>query len=311
VSGKATRRASPVAKLPLQSAAVTDNVWTVQRLLEWTAPFFTRKGVDSPRLCAELLLAHVLGIPRIKLYTDYQRALTPDELAKYRDLVRRAGEDEPVAYLTGNAHFFNLELDVTPDVLIPRPDTEVLVEQAISVARSQPDWQPLHVLDLCTGSGCVAAAIAANLKTARVWAVEISPAALAVAGRNIQKLGLADRTTLTQGDLYAPVDGQQFHLILANPPYIRSGQIASLDKSVKDYEPIAALDGGADGLAIHRRIWAGAADRLVGGGHLLLEIAFDQGPAALAVLAEYPALANGRILKDHAGNDRVVAAKRA
>src|SRR5438874_92082 len=129
--------------------------WTIRRLLEWTAGFFARKHIDPARLSAELLLSHVLGVPRIKLYTDYERALGDAQLAKFRALVQRAGECEPIAYLTGRAHFFNLEFDVTPDVLIPRPDTETIVENVLQIARHETDMQQPRVLDLCTGSGCI------------------------------------------------------------------------------------------------------------------------------------------------------------
>jgi release factor glutamine methyltransferase len=205
-----------------------------------------------------------------------------------------------------------LELDVTRDVLIPRPDTEVLVENVIRLARTY-EWASPRILDLCAGSGCVAVAVAANLKSAAVTAVEISAAAAVVARRNVSKLKLDSRVVLVEGDLYAPLngrpDGDRFHVIAANPPYIQTAGIAQLDKSVRDFEPIVALDGGPDGLSIHRRIWAGASDRLLDGGHVVLEIAFDQAAAALAALAEYPALTDARILKDYAGRDRVIAAR--
>jgi len=286
------------------------DAWTIRRLLEWTKPFFERKDVDSPRLSAELLLSHVLGVARIKLYTDYDRPLNETQLAAYRELVRRAGEQEPVAYLTGRAHFFNLELDITRDVLIPRPDTETLVEQALAVIKSQPGLDSPRVLDLCTGSGCVAAAIASRIKLACVVAVDISPKAVEVAKQNISRLGYAQRVTVLHGDLYEPlaqlVDRQPFNLIAANPPYIASGIIETLDKSVKDYEPHSALDGGPDGLDIHRRILAGLPDRLLPGGHVFLEIAFDQGEAAKQ-LAVDAGLAGVRIIKDFGGHDRVVA----
>src|SRR4051812_6254331 len=129
--------------------------WTVRRLLEWTAPFFARRDVDSPRLSAELLLSHVLRVPRIRLYTDYERPLTEKDLTTFRELVRRAGEQEPIAYLTGKAHFFNLEFDVTRDVLIPRPDSETVVENVLQLARHQGGFESPRVLDLCTGSGCI------------------------------------------------------------------------------------------------------------------------------------------------------------
>ncbi|HEX4052753.1 MAG TPA: peptide chain release factor N(5)-glutamine methyltransferase [Tepidisphaeraceae bacterium] len=292
----------------------TEGTWTVRRLLEWTSPFFTRKGVDSPRLSAELLLAHVLAIPRIKLYTDYERVLDPQHLSAYRELVRRAAEDEPVAYLTGRAHFFSLEFHVTRDVLIPRPDTETLVENVIQLIRHQPGLESARILDLCTGSGCVAAAIAHNVKGAVVVATDISEKAVAIACENLKGLGLADRVTVEQGDLFAPLDRladrQPYHLLVANPPYIPTSQIPQLERSVREYEPLAALDGGPDGLAFHRRILAESPGRLVPGSHIFLEIAFDQADAARRLAGEYPGFTDVRILKDHAGHDRVLTARR-
>ena len=295
-----------------RTMAQPDGPWTVRKTLEWTTAFFTRKGVDGPRLSSELLLAHVLACPRIKLYTDYERALSDADRNRLRDLVSRAGEHEPIAYLTGKAHFFNLEFEVTRDVLIPRPDTETLVENVIQTVRRHLVLQTPRVLDLCTGSGCVAAAIAHSLKNTVVLATEISPAAAAVARRNIEKLGLPGRVVVEEGDLFEPlgriVDAQPFDLIVSNPPYIASGQIASLDRSVRDYEPLAALDGGIDGLALHRRILAEGPKRLNAGGRLFLEIAFDQGPLARGVAAGYEGWEDVRVLKDHAGHDRVLTA---
>src|SRR5688572_20253122 len=163
--------------------------WTVRRILEWTAGYFTRKAVDAPRLSAELLLSHVLAAPRIKLYTEYDRPLSEGELGRMRELVQRAAEEEPIAYLTGRAHFFNLEFEVTRDVLIPRPDTETLVENVLQTVRHQPGLEAPRVIDLCTGSGCIAAAVAHHLKSATVVATDISQAAVVVARRNVERLG--------------------------------------------------------------------------------------------------------------------------
>src|SRR3954468_3962338 len=176
--------------------------WTVRRILEWTSGYFTRKELDAPRLSAELLLSHVLSVPRIKLYTEYERPLTENELLRMRTLVQRATEEEPIAYLTGRAHFFNLEFEVTRDVLIPRPDTETLVENVLQTVRHQPGMESPRVIDLCTGSGCIAAAIAHHLKSSVVLATDISPAAVTVARRNIERLGLADRVAGEQGGLF-------------------------------------------------------------------------------------------------------------
>lgn len=288
------------------------DAWTIRRLLEWTTGFFDRKQVDSPRLSAELLLGHVLSAPRIKLYTEHDRAVDEHHLAIFRDLVKRAGEHEPIAYLTGKAHFFNLEFKVTRDVLIPRPDTETIVEHVLQQVRFTPGLERPRVLDLCTGSGCVAAAIAQHLKTATILAIDDSPAALAVAKENVERLGLADRVLLAEGNLYEPLEKQitasPFDMIVANPPYIPSAEIAKLDRNVRDYEPHAALDGGPDGLAVVRRILAGAPPRLLPGGRVYVEIQFDQAESAKRLAAE-AGLTEVRVYRDAAGHERVLHAR--
>lgn len=289
--------------------------WTVKRLLEWTSGYFNARGLDAPRLSAELLLSHVLGVPRIRLYTDFDKPVGDPALSQFRELVRRAGKHEPIAYLTGKAHFFNMELEVGPGVLIPRPETETLVENVLQFVRHATGFETPRVLDLCTGSGCIAAAIAQQLKMADVVAVERSDAAIAYARRNIDKLGLAERITLLQGDLYQPLKGlpdpRPFDLIVSNPPYIASGVIPTLDANVRDYEPMEALDGGEDGLDVHRRILAEAPAHLAEGGHLFLEIAYDQGEKALELAKTIPGLADAKILKDYGGRDRVLSAHKA
>jgi len=288
--------------------------WTVERLIVWTRGFFERKGIESPRLCAELLMAHVLHCTRIELYTNYQKPVDDPHLSTLRALVQRAGEDEPIAYLTGRAHFFNLELIVTPDVLIPRPDTETLVEQVLKLCRNVMGFEAPRVLDLCTGTSCVALAIAAHHKTAQLIATDISAPALGVAKQNVDKHALSDRVTLLHGDLFEAlngfVDASPFDIITANPPYIASQQMQSLPRNVRDYEPHVALDGGADGLAPHRRILAGASDRLRAGGRVFLEIAFDQHDAAIAMIQQFPAFIDATVARDHAGQPRVLSAVR-
>ena len=293
----------------------SDGPWTVERLLTWMRQYFERRSIDAPRLSAELLLAHVLGVPRIKLYTDYQSVLSDTQLATLRDLVTRAGNEEPIAYLTGRAHFFNLELIVTPAVLIPRPDSETLVEQTMRLFRDTLGLEVPRVLDLCTGSGCIAIAIAKHHATAQVTASDLSDAALAVAEQNVEKIGVGDRVTLMRGDLYDALeslpDATPFDIVVSNPPYIARPQLAGLPKNVKDYEPMMALDGGDDGLDFHRRIIAGAERWLRPSGFLLTEIAFDQQEAALALLADNEGWISPRVLRDHAGNPRVLMAQRA
>jgi release factor glutamine methyltransferase len=290
-------------------------IWTVRRILDWTRDFFARKNVFQPRLSAEELLAHVLGVPRIKLFLNYDRPLSPADLSPYRELVRRAAEDEPIAYLTGRKHFFNLEFEVTRDVLIPRPDTETLVEDVLQTARIAAGLETPRILDLCTGSGCIAAALAHNLKGATVLATDISPAAVAVARRNVERLGLSGRVIVEEGDLFEPlsrvVDAGPFDLIVANPPYIPTVQLDALDRSVRDYEPVAALDGGLDGLTLHRRIMQEAGARVVPGGRVYLEIAFDQGDPALQIASQYgESFEPPRVLKDFAGRDRVLTLRK-
>ena len=255
----------------------------------------------------------MLGVPRIKLYTDYQRVLEDAQLVRLRELVKRAGEEEPIAYLTGTTHFFNCELHVSRDVLIPRPDTETLVEQVLQLFRNVIGFESPRVLDLCTGSGAVAVAIAKHAKGAQLVATDISEAALTVARQNVETNGVADRVTILQGDLFDAlkgiVDPSPFDLIVANPPYIASEQMAGLPRNVREYEPLLALDGGPDGLVPHRKIMEAASGHwLRDGGRLMLEIAFDQHETALAMAADYPAFTDAKIIRDYGGNPRVLVA---
>lgn len=288
--------------------------WTIRRLLEWTSSFFTRKEVDSPRLAAELLLSHVLSVPRIKLYTDYERVLEEGPLGRYRALVQRASEHEPIAYLTGSAHFFGLEFEVTRDVLIPRPDTELIVENVLQLVRHQAGMEAPRILDLCTGSGCIAAAIAYHLKNAVVTATDLSEKAAEVARKNVERLGVSERVTVVVGDLFEPlsqmVDARPFDLIVSNPPYVSTTEMEQLDRNVREFEPAGALDGGIDGLIVHRRILAGASGRLVPGGRIYIEIGYKQADAAREAASHHPELENVLILRDLAGNDRVLTAVR-
>lgn len=293
--------------------ATTDGPWTIERILNWTRGFFERKKIDAPRLCAELLVAHVLAVPRIKLYTNYQQVLDDSQLTRLRDLVKRAGEEEPIAYLTGTTHFFNCELHVRPGVLIPRPDTETLVEHALQLFRNVIGFESPRVLDLCTGSGAIAVAIAKHSKGSQVWATDISETALEVAKQNVESNDVSDRVTVLGGDLFDAlkdlVDPSPFDLITANPPYIASDQIEGLPRNVRDYEPRLALDGGPDGLDPHRRIFQGAQDRwLRDGGRLMLEIAYDQQETSLAMAVNYPAFTDVKVVRDHGGNPRVLIA---
>ena len=277
--------------------------WTVLKLLRWTADYFAGRGIDSPRLDAELLLAETLGLDRVGLYLNFERPLLANELAAYRERVRRRAGREPLAYLLGTAEFWSLPLKVTPDVLIPRPDTELLVEQAL-----QRVTGPARVLDVGTGSGALAIALAHERPEWQVTALDISPRALAVAEGNARDNGVAERITLVEGNLIALPSGP-FELIVANPPYIPHRELAELMPEVRDFEPHLALDGGADGLDAYRALAGQAGRVLTPGGWLLVEVGMGQAPAVQALFAAagltelYNAL-------DLAGIERVVGGRK-
>ncbi len=256
--------------------------WTVRRVLDWTRQHFEKQNVDSARLTAELLLTHVLKLKRVALYMDLDRPLMKDELATYKALIQRRLAGEPTQYLVGTWEFYGRPFAVDPRVLIPRPETELLVE---AVLRAIPKDAPSRVLDLCAGSGCIAATIAAERPQASVWATDISPDALAVAKLNTEKLGVDGRVTFFEGDLFAPLPpGARFDVVVSNPPYVKTGELAGLQREVQK-EPRLALDGGPDGLAVIRRLIGEAQRHLVPGGLLALELGEDQGAALKELLA--------------------------
>ena len=287
--------------------------WTIQKLLKWVTEYLTSKGIDSPRLSAELLLSHVLGLKRIELYTKFDKPVAKQQLDRLHDLVERAGQNKPIAYLVGKTEFYSLELNVTPDCMIPRPETELLVERAIEFLRTRRTGTQF-VCDLCTGSGCIAVAIAKNYPDARIIATDICDANLAVTAGNVEKYQLKNRITLLHGDLFDPIisglDVNEFDLIVCNPPYVSTAEYEKLDRNVKDYEPKIALFAGVDGLDIYRRIIEKADRFLKSGAALMLEIGYAQGPAVKELLEQTGAFAEIRIEKDYHKNDRVVSARK-
>ncbi len=285
--------------------------WTIQKLLNWITEYITTKGIDSPRLSAELLLSNVLGLKRIELYTQFDKPVAKQQLDILHDLVKRAGQNEPVAYLVGKTEFYSLELNVTPDCMIPRPETELLVERAIEFLRMRRSGNQF-VCDLCTGCGCIAVAIAKNFTNARIIATDISDAALAVAAGNIEKHQLKERITLLCGDLFDPIisglDVDKFDLIVCNPPYVSTAEYEKLDRNVKDYEPKLALFAGVDGLDTYRRIIEKADQFLKPDAALILEIGYAQGPAVRQLLEKTGTFAEIKIEKDFNNNDRIISA---
>ncbi len=257
-----------------------DQAWTIRRLLEWTTTWFAGRHVEGGRLAAELLLAHAMGCAKIQLYTRIDEEPSDEQRAAFRELVRKAGAHTPIAYLLGRREFFSLEFEVTPSVLIPRPETETLAQRMISLCREDAQ-RTFQVLDLGAGSGCVAVAIARYAPNAKVTAVDVSADALAVAGRNVQRHGLGERVRLVEADgldLSADaVPAGGFDAIVTNPPYVSETQWQELPPHIREHEPKAALvppDG--EGLSMYRRLAAEAGRVLRGGGTLLAEIGAGQ-----------------------------------
>lgn len=260
-------------------------------------------GVESPRLDAELLLAHVLNMNRAALFAWPERRLTLKELTRYRDLVARRAAREPLAYILGYREFFGLDFEVGPDVLIPRPETELLVEQALRLARVRPN--PVRIADVGAGSGAIAVALAVHLPEAIVFALDRSPAALAVTARNAGRHGVSERVHLRLGDLLEPLS-ETLDLIVANLPYVTTAEWETLPPEIRDHEPRSALDGGPDGLSFIRRLLETAAPHLRPDGAILVEIGAGQGQSVLDLAARHFPQARVELVRDYAGLDRVV-----
>lgn len=283
--------------------------WTIKKLLDWVSEYFTDKGIDSPRLSAELLLSHVLDTQRIMLYANFDKTVAPSHLDTLRPLVKRCGAHEPLAYLIGHTEFYSLRFVLTPDVLIPRPETEGLVEKAIDFLRALDTPEP-KVLDLCTGSGCIAGAIAKNVPSAKLTATDISKNAIRIAQKNFQSLGIGDRIETRTGDLFDAIEpGETFDLIVSNPPYVTDGEYENLDPNVKDYEPAQALKAGPEGLDLIEKIIQAAPASLAPKAALILEMGYRHGSNVQNLLqnANYTDI---RIHKDHAGHDRIAFARK-
>lgn len=291
------------------------SVWTVLEVLRWTTGHFERAGLPTARLDAEVLLAHALGCDRVRLYMDYERPLNPDERAAYRQLVKRRASGEPAAYLLGEKEFYGRPFKADRRVLVPRPETEHVVDAAIEALRSGdlPEGEaPPLLLDLCTGSGCIAATLAAEIADAIVVAVDLDEEACDVARENAQALGVEDRVMVLEGDLFEPVveaDLGPFSLIVSNPPYISTSEMDDLMRDVREHEPRAALESGPTGLEILERIIEEAPLYASPGAHLILEHAENQGEHLLDILRSDQRYVDARDVRDHAGLDRVVLAR--
>lgn len=276
-------------------------------ILRRSTAFLARNGVESARLDAEVLLADVLEMDRIQLYVQYDRPLSQDELELYRDALKRRARRMPVAYVTGRKEFMSLDFAVDGRVLIPRPDTEVLVEAVCTRLAALGIADPI-VVDIGTGSGAVACAISREVPDARVLGTDISGDTLEVAAQNVARLGLEDRVSLARGDLFEPIAGTEFEhmdVLVSNPPYVPSGDIPLLAPEISRYEPRLALDGGTDGLDFYRRIAEGAPSRLTGRGFVALEVGDGQADQVTEIL-EQAGLANIETTCDYSGAIRAV-----
>ncbi|WP_288850097.1 peptide chain release factor N(5)-glutamine methyltransferase [uncultured Mitsuokella sp.] len=319
---------------------MNDKIWTIGRILKWTEQYFKDKGIESPRLDAEVLLAHVLEKQRIYLYVHFDEPLQPAELAAYREMIKQRVLRVPVAQILGEKEFMGLTFKVTADTLVPRPDTEILVQAAVErlkamkgEAKAPEDealadgeeassaanrdeaavdvsQEPLRIADIGTGSGAICLSVLRYLAGTVADTVDISPAARAVAEENAASLGLADRVTFHTGDLLQPLRGMTFAAILSNPPYIPEADIAGLAPEVRLKEPHTALSGGRDGLDFYRRLAKEAPAMLVPGGFMAFEVGIHQAEPVAALAKANPLIARTEILPDYAGIDRVVVAWR-
>lgn len=319
---------------------MNDKIWTIGRILKWTEQYFKDKGIESPRLDAEVLLAHVLEKQRIYLYVHFDEPLQPAELAAYREMIKQRVLRVPVAQILGEKEFMGLTFKVTADTLVPRPDTEILVQAAVErlkamkgeakapedealadgeeassaadrdEAAADVSQEPLRIADIGTGSGAICLSVLRYLAGTVADTVDISPAARAVAEENAASLGLQDRVTFHTGDLLQPLVSMTFAAILSNPPYIPEADIATLAPEVRLKEPHTALSGGQDGLDFYRRLAKEAPAMLVPGGFMAFEVGIHQAEPVAALAKANPLIARTEILPDYAGIDRVVVAWR-
>jgi release factor glutamine methyltransferase len=288
------------------SVAAAPRTWTILEVLRWTQGHFASRGIETPRLDAECLLAHALGTDRLRLYLDFEKPVEADERARFRALVRRrADERVPVAQLTGRKEFWSLAFEVTADVLIPRPETEGLVAWLLDAHRDRE--AEIRVLDVGTGSGAIAVALATELPRARFVATDLSEAALAVAERNARAHGVLSRVELRAGDGFAPVAGERFDAVLANPPYVADGDAAALAPELR-HEPRAALFAGPEGTALLRRLAAEAPAHLAPGGRAGCEVGAGQAEAVAGFLRE-AGLVEVAIRRDLAERQRIVVGR--
>lgn len=284
---------------------MTTRTWTIREVLEWATQDFAGRGIESPRLDAELLVAKALGMDRVGLYLDLNRPLVDQERSAIRPLVARRREHEPVAYILGQRDFYGRRFKVTPDVLIPRPDTETLVEHALECI---PEDTACRVLDVGTGSGVIAVTIAAERPLARVTATDITDAALKVASENAEALEVAGHIRFERANLLG--GAEQYDVIVSNPPYIARSEMAGLQAEVREHEPVIALEAGEDGLDVVRALLVAAAPATASGAQMLIEVGAGQAASVAGFAAEHPAWESVAVYQDLNRIERVVHLRR-
>lgn len=276
---------------------------TLLEILNLSVEHLQKKGVDEPRLSSELIITHVLNIKRLDIYLQFERVLSDEEISKIRTLLKRRSELEPIQYILGETEFYGLKFSVDKSVLIPRSDTEILVQTAVEYIGDKP----LNVFEIGTGSGCIAVSLAKKCKNINITACDISDQALRIAASNAKLNGVADRIKFINLDILKKVPDEKFDVILSNPPYISKIVIESLDKQVKDFEPLEALTDGGDGLSFYRRIKEIIPEILKQGGSVFLEIGYDQAETIKSIYEK--SLKDIKILRDYSGNNRVFSGK--
>ncbi|MEM7417616.1 MAG: peptide chain release factor N(5)-glutamine methyltransferase [Gemmatimonadota bacterium] len=290
------------------AASAVPEVWTVLSMILWSADYLEQKGVPNARLDAEHLLARVAGVDRLQLYLDFERPLDKAELAAFRPLLKRRAAREPLQYILGSQPFRGLDLDVEPGVLIPRPETEVLVDQVLEWVADDARTAP-RALDIGTGTGAIALSLAAEGPFESVVATDLSIEAIRVAERNRDAAGMGDRIELRCGSLFEPLrDGERFDVVVSNPPYVPEVDAASLEPEVRDWEPGEALFAGADGMGVIRPLIEGAPGYLAPRGLVALEVGRGQAEDVLGIFEASDAFVNARILRDYSGRERFVFA---
>jgi release factor glutamine methyltransferase len=284
------------------------NEWTIIKLIQWATTYFDAHGIDSPRTTAEILLSDVLNSRRIDLYLRYDQPLTTDELQRFKALIKRRLNHEPVAYILGRKEFWSMELCVTKDVLIPRPETECLVEKSLEILAADANVKSKLILELGTGCGAVILSLASENPQHTYWATDISINAIRIARQNALQHDLDGKIQFVTGDWFAPLGSKTgaFDLIVSNPPYIKSGDLTQLQPEIKAYEPLQALDGATDGLHCLQHIIHSAYRYLKPGGALILEIGHDQKSSLEKILDECGEYEGVRFYQDYSGYDRIL-----